>query len=159
MVQTVMRGLRAFAAHRGTFEAYLAKLLLNYRATARRDGRRSPSVLMGRQLRSPLTLAFEIDAQVVYQARSGTASESARSVVQAGHNTAIIMKKDERPVLAHRDQFRPPPVSEQGTSTRQGDAAITAKLELPELLPEATDGPEDRRTTETDSGECPRKMH
>jgi hypothetical protein len=50
MVQTVKRGLRAFSSHRGSFEAYLAKLLLNYRATARSDGRSSPSALMGRQL-------------------------------------------------------------------------------------------------------------
>ena len=61
--------------------------------------------------------------------------------------------KDKRAVLAHRDQFRPLPVSEQGSSTRQGDAAITAKVELPELLPDATDEPQDRSTTETDSGD------
>ena len=117
---------------------------------------------MGRQLRSPLTLAFEIDAPVVYETRSGTASDSARFVVQAGHNTVIIMKKDVRPVLAHRDQLRPLPVSEQGSSAGQDYAAITAKLELPELLPrsDATDEPEDRRTTETDSGDgVPQKLH
>jgi hypothetical protein len=112
MVQTVKRGLRAFSSHRGSFEAYLAKLLLNYRATARSDGRGSPSALMGRQLRSPLTLTFEIDAPVIYQARPGAPAETGHFVVQAGHNTAVIDRDGERPVLAHRDQIRTLPVAD-----------------------------------------------
>lgn len=107
MVQTVKRGLLAFSAHRGQFEAYLAKLLLNYRATNRSDGRGSPSALMGRQLRSPLTLSFQIDIPLVYKARPGACGERGRFVVQAGHNTAVITKGDDRPVLVHRDQIRP----------------------------------------------------
>ncbi|PAA77815.1 hypothetical protein BOX15_Mlig019617g10 [Macrostomum lignano] len=107
MVQTVKKGLRAFAVHQGRFDAYLAKLLLNYRATPRGDGRGSPSALMGRQLRSPLTLQFDTDAPLVYQSRPGGPAETVRFVVQAGHNTAVVTRdKDDRPVLAHRDQLR-----------------------------------------------------
>ena len=151
MVQTVKRGLRAFTAHRGNFEAYLAKLLLNYRATARRDGRGSPSELMGRQLRSPLTLAFEIDAPVIYQARSGAAAEPGHFVVQAGHNTAVITRDGERPVLAHRDQFRPlPAAAESDKATSQGSAVAS---ERPEELLDAAGKPEEQRTAETDGGD------
>ncbi|MEE4247257.1 MAG: RNase H-like domain-containing protein [Kangiellaceae bacterium] len=140
MVQTIKRGLRAFAAHRGTFEAYLAKLLLNYRATARSDGRGSPSALMGRQLRSPLTLTFEVDAPIVYQARHGAPAEPGHFVVQAGHNTAVIMRGDARPVLAHRDQIRPLPAEVRQSVGRESgkDSDATETAAATETLAEPT---------------------
>jgi len=145
-VQTVKRGLRAFGVHSGNFDAYLAKLLLNYRATARRDGRGSPSALMGRQLRSPLTLTFEIDAPVIYRSRSGAAAEPGQFIVQAGHNTAIIARDGGRPVLAHRDQFRPlPGATEQERATVGSEPEVTSTSQsedrtdhLPSEPPERT---------------------
>ena len=160
MVQTIKCGLRAFVAHSGDFEAYLAKLLLNYRSTARSDGCGSPSALMGRQLRSPLTIAFGIDAPIIYQARPGAVAEQGRFVVQAGHNTAVVTTASGRPVLAHRDQIRTLP-TDADLESDAGPERFTARDDrAPEeaeadasLVPEPVSGP--RRSGRCNKGVPP----
>ena len=106
MVQTVKRGIRAFDKTRSSFCAYLAKLLLSYRTIPHAGRSGSPSALMGRQLRSPLTTKFESDAQVWYRPTPMHVPVAAKFVVQEGNNTAIIVKgREEVPVLAHFDQL------------------------------------------------------
>jgi hypothetical protein len=107
MVQTIKRGVKAYTSHCGSFDSYLAKLLLSYRAIPHADRSQSPSFLMGRQIRSPLTMSFTSDSPVLYSPLPDSTPEEARFVVQAGRNTAIIVRgEEERPTLAHRDQLR-----------------------------------------------------
>ena len=74
---------------------------------------------MGRQLRIPLTMTFEIDAPIVYQAKSGSPVETGHFVMQAGHNTEVIAREAARPVLAHRDQIRLLPVKTEQPEDRE----------------------------------------
>ena len=105
MVQTVKLGLKAFNAESVDFDSYLARLLLSYRTVPHAGRQRSPSALMGRQLRSPLTMSFEVNEPLWYTPKSGTSGEKVRFVVQSGHNTAVVYKGDQA-TLAHEDQLK-----------------------------------------------------
>ncbi len=71
---------------------------------------------MGRQLRTPLTMAYEVDAPLWYRPTPLKPPESARFVVQAGQNTAVILRgENDMPTLAHQDQLRPVPVTPDET--------------------------------------------
>ena len=48
--------------------------------------------MMGRQLRSPLTMSFESGSPLRYCQRPDSKSEPAAFISQAGQNTAIIMR-------------------------------------------------------------------
>ena len=109
MVQTVKRGLKAFNKERSSFEAYVARLLLSYRTVPHAGRLQSPSALMGRQLRSPLTMAFDTD-QCLWYKRPGASPEMARFVVQMGQNSAMVIRgEDELPTLAHLVLLHVPP--------------------------------------------------
>ena len=58
MVRTVKLGLKAFDPSRETLEEFLPKLLMSYRSIPHANRTRSPSALMGRQIRSPITMSF-----------------------------------------------------------------------------------------------------
>jgi len=106
MVQTIKRGLKAFNKERSTFEAYMARLLLAYRSVPHAGRAQSPSAMMGRQLRSPITTAFETDECLWYR-RPGQSPEAARFLMQSGHNSALVVRgEEEAPALAHLDQLR-----------------------------------------------------
>ena len=92
MVQTIKNGLKAYRPERGTFSAFLSRFLLSYRTIPHGNRTLSPSALMGRQIRSPLTMSYECDAPLWYQAKPGAKAEKAFFVVQQGMNTAIIKK-------------------------------------------------------------------
>ena len=125
MVQTVKRGLRAFNKSAGSFASYLARLLLSYRTIPHAGRSDSPSALMGRQLRSPLSMAFATD-ECLWYARPGQPPEEARFVMQHGTNTATVVRgKDEVPVLAHQDQLR-----------RYGETIVGDKASSPVPTPE-----------------------
>ena len=64
MVQTVKHGLRAFSIGRSSFDAFLSRLLLSYRTIPHAGRGQSPSAMMGRQLWSLLTSAFETDVSL-----------------------------------------------------------------------------------------------
>jgi hypothetical protein len=107
MVQTIKRGLKAYMKMRSSFSAYLTRLMLSYRSIPHANRGESPSALMGRQLRSPLTTAFETDMPLWYTTKPGQAAEKARFVVQEGQNTAIVVKgPEEKPTLVHFDQIK-----------------------------------------------------
>ena len=91
MVQTVKRGIKAFSCRRNNFDAYLQKLLMSYQAIPHRDKSLNPSVMMGRQIRSPLSMNFETNCPLVYVAKPGSRPEEVEFIVQEGHNTAIIV--------------------------------------------------------------------
>ena len=72
MVQMVKRGLKAYNGRMTTYELYLVKLLLSYRSIPHAGRPGSPSALMGRQMRRPLTQAFEND-ESAFSGASGRA--------------------------------------------------------------------------------------
>ena len=85
----------------------LARLLLSYRSIPHAGRTSSPSALMGRQTRSPMTTAFINDEPLWYH-RTGQPPGKARFIVQHGPNTAIVTHgNNETAVLAHMDQLRP----------------------------------------------------
>ena len=112
MVQTIKRGIKAFLPNSGTFDAFLAKLLLSYRSIPHGERNKSPSALMGRQLRCPLTMSFTSDAPLWFVPKPGALAEKANFIVQAGSNTALITR-GERGTLAHLDQIRSRTITEQ----------------------------------------------
>jgi len=68
MVATVKLGLKAYAPHLGTIDAFLTRMLLSYRSIPHGDRNESPSALMGRQIRSPITMSFHTaDTSRFYQ--------------------------------------------------------------------------------------------
>ena len=106
MVQTVKRGLKAFTGNGSTFVSYLSRLLLSYRSVPHAGRPQSPSALMGRQLRSPMTTVFSTDECLWYE-RPGQPPEEARFIVQNGSNTATVVHGERNvPALAHLDQLK-----------------------------------------------------
>ena len=58
MVSTVKMGLKAFIKGRSSFESCLSRLLFSYRSIPHAGKTVSPSAMMGRQIRSPITMSF-----------------------------------------------------------------------------------------------------
>ena len=104
-MRTVKLGIKAFDPSRETIEAYIPKLLMSYRSIPHADKTLSPSALMGRQIRSPITMSFSTNEKVWYKKHKDADPEKAYFIMQKGNNTAIITAKD-RSVLAHADQIR-----------------------------------------------------
>ena len=106
MVQTVKMGLKAYSADKGVdFDSYLARLLLSYRTIPHAGRKNSPSAMMGRQLRSPLTMSFEINESLWYKPKRAAEGEKVRFIVQSGNNTAVVYK-DNQATLVHEDQLK-----------------------------------------------------
>ena len=58
MVRTVKMGLKAFEPYRDSIETYLPKFLMSYRSIPHAGKVQSPSALMGRQIRTSITMSF-----------------------------------------------------------------------------------------------------
>ena len=69
------------------------------------DKKQSPSALIGRQIRAPITMSFATEEKVWYKRNKEAEPESAKFILQKGQNTAVLEKKGQ-PTLAHADQFR-----------------------------------------------------
>ena len=142
MVQTVKRGLKAYKRDGTTFESYLARLLLSYRSIPHAGRNKSPSALMGRQIRSPMTTAFSTNESLWYE-RTGHSPVEAFYVVQNGNNTATIVHgKNDTPVLAHMDQLRRREnvedeitnVEELNTPNRVDERLVEEAEDVPQLV-------------------------
>ena len=91
MVRTVKMGLKAFELYRDTIETYLLKLLISYRSIPHAGKVQSPSALMGRHIRTPITLSFLTNEKTWYKkARKLTQTEEANFIMQKGNNTVMI---------------------------------------------------------------------
>lgn len=66
MVQTVKMGLKAFSPSNDNIESYL---LLSYRKIPHAGRLQSPSALMDRQIRAPITKSFSTSESVWYKKR------------------------------------------------------------------------------------------
>jgi len=104
MVSTVKLGLKAFSPSLGSVDAYLARMLLSYRSIPHGDRNASPSALMGRQIRSPITLSFQTGEKIWFRAKPSAIPEPATFISQAGNNTAIVIRGNQG-TLAHTDQI------------------------------------------------------
>jgi len=104
MVGTVKLGLKAFSPNLGTVDSYLNRMLLSYRSIPHGNRQTSPSALMGRQIRSPITLSFQTGDKIWFRAKSADRPELATFISQAGNNTAVILR-GENGSIAHTDQI------------------------------------------------------
>jgi len=137
MVQTIKRGLKAFDKETASFGSYMSRLLLSYRSVPHAGRPQSPSAMMGRQLRCPMTSAFATD-ECLWYVRPGYPPEEARFVVQHGRNTAVVMRKeDTTPTLAHFDQLKPRP-TEATTMEEPREPAVNMPDEVVPMAKEMT---------------------
>ena len=90
MVRTVKLGLKAFDPSRETIEEFLPKLLMSYRSIPHANRTRSPSALMGRQIRSPITMSFSTNQRMWYKKNKDASTEKAYFIMQKGNNTALV---------------------------------------------------------------------
>lgn len=103
MVRTIKTGMKMWQNKWGNFNAYLNKLLLNYRTIPHGNRQKSSSELMGRQIRSAILCSSVLTPgkKVLYNGQDGEV------VVQKGTNTFFIKRTtDGGVVLAHRDQIK-----------------------------------------------------
>ena len=107
MVRTIKCGVKAFNKRPEDFNAYLSRLLLSYRTIPHGNRAMSPSALMGRQIRAPLTNAFNNYENIQYRQSPTHPPKRARFIVQEGQNTALIIQEgNTKATLAHFDQLR-----------------------------------------------------
>ena len=105
MVQTVKMGFKASSPFDQNIEAYITNLLLNYRTVPHVDRKQSPSALMCRQIRAPITMSFTIEEKVWYKRNKQADPERAKFILQKELNMVVLDKKGQ-PILTHVDQFR-----------------------------------------------------
>ena len=148
MVQTVKMGLKAFSSFQENIEAYLPRLLLSYRSIPHAGRKQSPSELMGRQIRAPITMSFSTKESVWYKKHKGSDPERAKFLFQKGHNTAILEKNGQH-LLAHADQFRtsmePDDIEMKGEEednkeeTQERDSETEQSMDISDQEPQETD--------------------
>jgi hypothetical protein len=68
-------------------------------------------------------MSFGADSSLWYFAKPGSPAEEARFVVQAGSNTAIVMRKN-KPCLAHENQLKPCLPVDGNTDSTDLDATL-----------------------------------
>ena len=56
--------LKAFSPFNQNIEAYIPNLLLSYQTVLHADRKQSPSALMGRQIKAPITMSFATEEKV-----------------------------------------------------------------------------------------------
>lgn len=125
MVHTVKQGLKAFCPSFGNVDSYLCRMLLSYRSIPHGERRHSPSALMGRQIRSPMTFSFETGDNIWYRKKTTSSPESAVFISQAGSNTAVILKEGQG-TLAHKDQINKKP--DESLSAQEPQAKPTRNI-------------------------------
>ena len=64
IVQTVKVGLNTFSPFNQNIEEYIPNLLLSYQTVPCADRKQTPSALMGRQIRAPITISFATEEKV-----------------------------------------------------------------------------------------------
>ncbi|PAA93146.1 hypothetical protein BOX15_Mlig023152g1 [Macrostomum lignano] len=101
MVQSIKRASAAWDQSE-SYESFLSRVLLNYRCVPHAGRQQSPSQLMGRQLRNPITMRTPIGASLWYTPGDQQRQERAEFVVQKGTNTALIARQGGRIALAQR---------------------------------------------------------
>ena len=99
MVKTIRMGLKAYSPDKGLLSGYLSRILLSNRTIPHAGKSRSPSEMMGSQLRSSLTMSFESGSPLWYCQRPDSKPEPGFTS-KAGQNTAIIMRNNFRNIGA-----------------------------------------------------------
>ncbi|XP_012562604.1 uncharacterized protein LOC105847529 [Hydra vulgaris] len=82
MVGTVKMGMKAYSTDKGILIAYLNRILLSYKTIPHAGKSRSPSEMMGRQLRSPLTMSFESGSPLWYRQKPESKPDPAAFISQ-----------------------------------------------------------------------------
>ena len=93
MVLTVKMDLKAFSPFNQNIEAYIPNLLLSYQTVPCADRKQSPSALMGRQIRAPITMSFATEEKVWYKRNKEAEPERAKFILRKGQNMAVLEKK------------------------------------------------------------------
>ena len=58
--------------------------------------KQSPSALMGRQIRAPITMSFATEEKVWCKRNKEAEPERAKLILQKGQNTAVLEKKKKK---------------------------------------------------------------
>ena len=133
MVQSVKNGLKTAPDDDLLFNSFLQRMLLSYRTIPHADRNQSPSELMGRQLRSPLTMSYHTAEKVWYRKSRENIPEQAEFIVQSRNNTALILCKG-RSILAHENQIYKQPITNDETASTptMTDPIKYETVEMPE---------------------------
>ena len=94
MVQTVKMGLKVFSPFNQNIEGHISSLLLSYQTVPHADRKQSSSVLMGRQIRAPITMLFATKEKVWYKRNKVAEPRSAMFILRNGKNTAALEKRE-----------------------------------------------------------------
>ena len=98
MVQIVKMGLKAFVHARDDVDNYLSRLLMSNRSIPHAGRVQSPSAMMGRQIRSRITMSGSSNEKIWYKKHKDVPPERTTFVMQKEYYTALI-NKNERNVL------------------------------------------------------------
>ena len=82
-----------FSAKRKKIEVFLPRLLLSYYTIPHARRLETPSTLMGREIRAPLTMSYSTNEKMWYKKNKESNPESAEFIMQKGYNIAIINKE------------------------------------------------------------------
>ena len=110
-------------------ELFLRRLPLTYRTKAHAVRLESPSALIKRQIRAPLTISYSTNEKVWYKKNLESNLEKAEFIIQKGHNTATINREKRNSIFAHADQIRP-----QGEYEEQNEEEISTIPSVNDLL-------------------------
>ena len=67
MLQTIKMGFKAFDPIRDDVDSYLKQILMIYRSIQYAERIESPSAMMGRQIRSPITMSYSTNEKMRYK--------------------------------------------------------------------------------------------
>ena len=82
MVQTIKMRLKASSQQKDKIEVFLPRLLLSYFTIPHAGRLESPSALMGRQIRAPLTILYSINQKVWYKKNKESNPEKTEFIMQ-----------------------------------------------------------------------------
>ena len=95
-----------FSVKRKKIKVFLPRMLLSYNTIPHAERLEKPSALMGRQIRTPLTMLYSTKEKVLYKKNKESNPERVEFIMQKSHNTAIINREKGNHILAHVDQIR-----------------------------------------------------
>ena len=86
--------LKAFSPLNQNIEAYILNLLFSYRTVPYADRKQSPSALMGKQIRAPITTSFATEEKVWFKINKEAEPEPEKEkfILQKGQNAAVLEK-------------------------------------------------------------------
>ena len=122
-------GLKACSQQKEKMEVFQQRMLLSYRNILHVGKLRSPSALIGRQIRAPLTMLYFTNEKMWLKKYKESNSERAEFIRPKGHNTAIINREMGNCILAHVNQIRP-----QGKYEEQNQEEISTIPSVNDLL-------------------------